>query len=79
MCDVLNLEVEIPKKSLEMAIPAINDFLRDPSDWNLFASLDVVLRIVLGPKWSYYSAARYVSAAREDRNADHDEIVDLQG
>lgn len=79
MCNLLNLDVQPPTKALELAIPAINDFLRDPSDWNRYEALDWMLRCMLGPKWAAYSSARRVSACREENGTEHDEIVELQG
>ena len=79
MCDVLNLNVDPPTRMLELTIPAINDFVRDPSDWQKFESLDKMLRIFLLPKWGSYAFARFIGAARAESGAEREEIVDLTG
>lgn len=78
MCDVLNLDVQAPVKQFEMAAHAVEDFKRDQGSWEKFEALDWLVR-VLSAKWGAYAAARRVNACREDRCAEHDEIVDLQG
>ena len=76
MCDVLNLDVQPPTRMLELAIPAINEFVRSPSEWSRFEQLDWMMTTLFA-KWFAYSSARRISACRG--GAECDEVLDLLG